>query len=75
MNTPLNPLDVDCPACFAPAGKPCTAPTDTDTSRRPVRWTHFSRDDRARYPSPDPEPDADVTLRHPAPVTLREGRR
>lgn len=45
MNPPPNPLDVACPACQAPAGKKCTTPTDT--SRRPVAWTHFARDHRA----------------------------
>jgi hypothetical protein len=42
----LAPLDVDCPACFSPAGTACTAPTDT--SRKPVRWYHLAREDYAR---------------------------
>lgn len=39
-------LSVTCPACNAPAGKPCTAPTDT--GRRPVGWAHNVRTDLAR---------------------------
>jgi hypothetical protein len=36
-----SPRDVTCPACFAPVGEPCTAPTDT--GRRNVAWHHFAR--------------------------------
>lgn len=32
---------VPCPTCFAPAGQPCTAPTDT--GRRAVTWVHVRR--------------------------------
>ena len=39
------PVDVTCPTCHVPAGQPCTAPTNT--CRRVVHWTHFSRDDLA----------------------------
>lgn len=41
----MSPYDVDCPACYAPAGQQCTAPTDR--TRRPVTWTHYRRDDAA----------------------------
>ena len=41
----MNPLSVACPVCGAKPGEPCTTPTDND--RRPVRWTHLRRDDRA----------------------------
>jgi rubrerythrin len=36
-----NPADYTCPACQAPAGQPCTQPTNT--GRRPVRWHHAMR--------------------------------
>lgn len=36
---------VACPACQAPAGEPCTQPTDN--GRRVVRWAHLSREDAA----------------------------
>lgn len=35
-------LRVACPNCGSPAGKPCTAPTNT--SRREVKWVHSSRE-------------------------------
>lgn len=39
-------LTIPCPACFAAAGEPCTAPTDT--GRRVVAWVHMSREDGIR---------------------------
>jgi hypothetical protein len=36
---------VACPACYAPAGEPCTQPTDN--GRRAVGWHHLSREDAA----------------------------
>lgn len=36
---------VQCPACMAPEGERCTAPTDT--SRRPVDWVHYARETEA----------------------------
>lgn len=36
---------VACPNCAAPAGQPCTQPTDM--SRRPVTWVHLARE--AKY--------------------------
>jgi len=32
---------VPCPTCLAPAGQPCTAPTDS--GRRAVTWVHVTR--------------------------------
>lgn len=32
---------VACPTCHAPAGKPCSRPTDS--GRRDVRWVHVAR--------------------------------
>jgi hypothetical protein len=43
---PTSPQAVPCPACFVPAGEPCTAPTDT--SRRNVTWFHHSREAAAQ---------------------------
>jgi hypothetical protein len=40
-----NPRDVACPACYSPAGQPCTQPTDT--SRKPVSWVHYAREHAA----------------------------
>lgn len=37
----MDPLDIQCPACLAKAGHPCTQPTDT--GRRDVAWIHLSR--------------------------------
>ena len=34
-------LTVACPACFSSIGEQCTAPTET--GRRHVAWTHYSR--------------------------------
>ena len=34
-------IRVACPACYAPAGEPCTAPTNT--ARRVVLWFHSAR--------------------------------
>jgi hypothetical protein len=42
----VNPKTVPCPACQAPGGEPCTAPTDT--GRRPVNWFHLAREDEVR---------------------------
>lgn len=30
-----------CPACNAQVGEPCSQPTDT--GRKPVQWSHYSR--------------------------------
>lgn len=40
-----NPLTWACPACQAPPGRPCSAPTDS--GRRDVDWFHNSRIDLA----------------------------
>jgi hypothetical protein len=34
-----------CPACYAPAGKPCNVPTDN--ARRTVTWHHHARENLA----------------------------
>lgn len=56
-----------CPACNAPEGKPCTAPTDD--ARRPVTWHHHSRIDAmyearaaARNEKPAPQPGHVATM-------------
>lgn len=36
-----DPRLVECPACFAPPGKPCNALTDD--GRRDVTWFHLAR--------------------------------
>lgn len=41
-----DPSEVTCPACQAPIGEPCTAPTNT--GRRVVKWWHEAREARAR---------------------------
>jgi len=44
----MNPaLDVTCPNCHAPAGEPCTQPTDT--GRNPVKWFHDAREALAQH--------------------------
>ncbi len=40
-----DPRTVACPACQAPPGQPCTAPTVS--GRTPVVWVHSARQDRA----------------------------
>jgi hypothetical protein len=39
------PIEIECPACQAKPGEPCTQPNDN--GRKPVRWFHLSREDRA----------------------------
>jgi hypothetical protein len=41
----VSPREVACPACFAPIGTACSAPTDT--GRRLVTWHHDSRESSA----------------------------
>lgn len=36
-----SPREFACPACLAPVGETCTAPSDT--GRKPVSWHHLSR--------------------------------
>lgn len=43
---PTDPRTVECPACHARAGMPCTVPTDT--GRRDVAWFHVYRQDLER---------------------------
>lgn len=45
-----DPRLVECPACFAPPGRPCNAPTDD--GRRDVPWHHLSREGAALHPAP-----------------------
>ncbi|UTN91249.1 hypothetical protein SEA_POKYPUPPY_90 [Gordonia phage PokyPuppy] len=40
--TEITALNFECEACFARAGKPCTAPTEN--GRRDVNWFHFVRE-------------------------------
>ncbi|AUV60692.1 hypothetical protein HOS75_gp038 [Gordonia phage SteveFrench] len=40
--TEITPLNFECEACFARAGKPCTVPTDS--GRRDVNWFHLVRE-------------------------------
>ena len=39
---PWNPINFECPACFAKPGDKCTQATEV--SRRPVAWVHYSRE-------------------------------
>lgn len=39
------PIDVACPNCQSPSGKPCTVPTDA--GRRVVPWFHSARENDA----------------------------
>lgn len=41
--TAPRPLLIACPACYSPAGEPCTLPTDA--GRRPMRRYHLARED------------------------------
>lgn len=50
----MNPRAVPCPACMAPAGEPCTQPTDS--SRRSVNWHHLSREAAAEAIDREPAP-------------------
>lgn len=40
--TEITPLNFECEACYARAGKPCNVPTDT--GRRDVNWFHLVRE-------------------------------
>ncbi|QDH48331.1 hypothetical protein SEA_LUKER_85 [Gordonia phage Luker] len=42
--TSLTPMNVECPACFARAGKHCTIPTSD--SRVDVVWFHLARESK-----------------------------
>ena len=48
----IDPQLVECPACFSHPGERCTVPTDT--GRRQVSWTHYSRQSRAAVQSTVP---------------------
>lgn len=56
-----DPTSVACPACFAPAHTPCTAPTNN--GRRAVNYTHYSRQTAA---------DAVAAARGDTPVKMPE---
>lgn len=44
--TMLTPQNLECPACFVPAGARCTVATDT--GRSSVAWFHLARESALR---------------------------
>lgn len=78
-----DPKTVACPACFAPAHTPCTAPTNN--GRKAVSYTHYSRqaaadavaaargDEPVKFP--DVEQGGFIVLRPNGDVTLHDDMR
>jgi hypothetical protein len=81
MAAAIDPRDVACPACFAPAHTPCTRPTDS--GRDAVSWTHYSRQNAANAVAlargdvpvhmPHVEQGGFLVLRRDGNVTLHQG--
>ena len=42
-STAKEPIEIDCDACGAKAGEPCTQPTSERPGRYPVTWFHYTR--------------------------------
>lgn len=51
----MHPRAVECRACNAQPGEPCSAPTDT--GRRSVTWHHFIRENDAMRTGLEPTDD------------------